>query len=386
MAISWEESSQITAGLILSGRIAKHSVQSDSFLSPYDKLIKEFQAGKEKEELIISVGLEAVHTCLQSIEQMNGTKEADWPQILQTTSMYWDAGNKLGKFSEKLKRGEPIDWAMLNYYAKLAQQNQGKDFTPLSEVTESGVIYVKTGWKPWDEHLCGIPQVGLVVIGGMSYSGKTWSWIKLSSEFAKEHPDKNVAFFSLEMTLPELKERYDTGKLHIDVQRRLLLCPHPMNVESVIAKAACIENLGLVGIDYADLLVEDETNESAMTKIYRVLALGSKELNCPIILYAQLNGATGKLPRPQNLRWTRLAEAIGWSVIMTFNPNTDWRGGIVTETKLPKNKNCAYLLAYKMKGGFRNHMDDSPGAIEMPYRPNLGFGDNSRWYKINDDD
>ena len=217
MGVTWDEASQITAGLVLSGRISKNSIRSDAFLSPYDKLIKEFQAGKSKEELIISVGLDAFHSCLISIENMNGTGEADWPAILQTTSMYWQAGQKLGKFSEKLSRGEPVDWAQVTYYAKLAQQNQGGDFTPLSAITESGVTYVKTGWKPIDEHLCGFPSVGLIVIGGLPGSGKTWSWIKLSSEFAKLHTDKKVAFFSLEMILGEIKERYDAIKLDKEV-------------------------------------------------------------------------------------------------------------------------------------------------------------------------
>jgi hypothetical protein len=386
MGVSWDEASQITAGLVLSGRISKNSVRSDSFLSPYDKLIKEFQAGKQKEELILSVGLEPVHTCLIAIENLNGTKDADWNSILETTSMYYDAGNRLGKFSEKLKRGDPIDWAMLNYYAKLAQQNQGGDFTPLSAITERGVTYIKTGWKPIDEHLCGFPSVGLIVIGGLPGSGKTWSWIKLSSEFAKFHIDKKVAFFSLEMILGEIKERYDAIKLDKEVQSRILVCPHPMNVESIVAKSATIENLGLVGIDFADLLIEKDTNESEMSHIYRTLMLGAKELNCPVVLYAQLNGSVGRLPRPNALRWTRLAEALGWSVLMLYNPLSDWREGIETKTKLVKKKGTAYLLAWKMRGGFRLHMDDSPGAIMIPFRGDIGFGDKSHWFKIDDDD
>lgn len=386
MSLTWEESSQITAGLVLTGRISRNSVRPDLFLSPYDKLISELQAGKEKEDLILSVGLEPVHTALASIENMNGTKEADWPSILETTSMYYNAGSKLGKFSEKLKRGEPVDWAQITYYAKLAQQNQGGDFTPLSEIKGSGVSYVKTGWKPIDEHLCGFPSVGLVVIGGLPGSGKTWSWIKLSAEFAKEHPDKNVAFFTLEMIQEEVKERYDPLQLSEEVKQRILINPHPINVEGVVAKASSIENLGLVGIDFADLLIEKDTNESEMSHIYRTLMLGAKELNCPIVLYAQLNGSTEKLPRPNNLRWTRLAEALGWSVLMLYNPMTDWRDGVSTKTKLQKRKNAAYLLAWKMRGGFRVHMDDSPGAIMIPFRGDVGFGDKSIWFKIDDND
>jgi replicative DNA helicase len=231
-----------------------------------------------------------------------------------------------------------------------------------------------------------LPSVGLVVIGGLPGSGKTWSWIKLSSEFAKEHPDKLVAFFSLEMILGEIKERYNAMSYPAEVMHRIRVCPHPMNVEAVIAKAATFENLGLVGIDFADLLVEKDTNESEMTRIYRVLMLGAKELNCPIVLYAQLNGSTERLPRPNNLRWTRLAEALGWSVLMLYNPATDWREGITTKTKLQKYKNHVYLLAWKMRGGFRNHLDDNPGAISISYRQDKGFGNNSHWFKIDDED
>jgi len=304
MAVTWEEASEITAGLVLTGKLSKNSVNPDYFLSPYNKLISDFKAGKEKDDLILSVGLNPVHTALESCKNLNGTGDADWTGILERTYNQYEAGVRLGKMSERLIRGEDVDWSKINYYSKLAQQNQGGDFTKLSQITETSVPFIKTGWKPIDDHLGGIPAVGLIIVGGLPGTGKTWEWIKISSEFAKYHTDKNVAFFSLEMTLPEINGRYNALNLPEEVKDRILVNPHPMRVEDIISKASSIENLGLVGIDFADLLIQGDTTESSMAHIYRTLMLGAKELNCPIKLYSQLRrNYDGSLPKPNQLRW-----------------------------------------------------------------------------------
>jgi len=32
------------------------------------------------------------------------------------------------------------------------------------------------------------------------------------------------------------------------------------------------------------------------------------------------------------------------------------------------NENAAYIIAWKVRGGFRKHPDDSPGAILTPFK------------------
>jgi hypothetical protein len=65
---------------------------------------------------------------------------------------------------------------------------------------------------------------------------------------------------------------------------------------------------------------------------------------------------------------------------MLHNPLVGWDS--TEETSLPKQKQSAYILVWKMRGGFRKHLNDSPGAIMIPFRGDKGWGDKSRWFTL----
>jgi hypothetical protein len=395
MAISWQDSSEVNAGLILDKRKSANSVNPDRLFPPYNDIIKAVQNGMTEPELLIErFGIAPIQAALDAAHNLNGTGELDWSGILEQKAAEYEAGAKLEKFGRKMQVGDNVDFAQVRYYAELAQRSATTKFTPLSKVEEADTPYIKTGWSPVDKQLFGIPKVGLVVVGGPTGAGKTWLFTKLSACFAQTHPEKVVAFFSLEMMLEEIKGRYKPYDLPLDVQERILLYPHPTEVENVIAQAATLENLGLVGIDFADLLIPGETTAAAMEKVYKVLMLGAKELGVPIILLAQLTGYNGGVPTPDMMRWTRLAGMLGWSVWTVYNPLKDWFGEEASKNAgLPLQRNTAFLCAWKMRGGFWKEgpdgekvlRDDDPIAIQTPYLVDKGWGDKSRTYSLQKD-
>lgn len=392
MTLSWQDASQIVAGLLLEGRIAENALRPELFYEPYNKIVKEIQAGtREKELLIEKLGVSTIRDCLDIVHDMNGTGELNWTEILERTAIAYEAGIKLEKFAQKLQRGDNVDWSQVTYYAKLASQSETSKFTPLSQVNAVDTPYIKTGYDPIDKNLFGIPKVGLIVIGGATYSGKTWFFTKLSSAFAKSHPKKVVAFFSLEMMLEEIKSRYKPYNLPNSVQDRILLYPHPTTTDNVIAQAATIDNLGMVGIDFADMLVKQEITAGIMESVYKTLALGAKELGVPIVLLAQLTGYNGGIPTPDMMRWTRLAGMLGWSVWTIYNPMKDWFGEEATKNvSLPLQPHRAFLCVWKMRGGFWKEgengqkilREDDPIAIQIGFKPELGWGDQSRTFSL----
>ena len=385
MPLSWQDCSEIVCGKVIKGQYSINAVRPDIFFPPYCDIIKAIKTGTtEVEDLIEIIGLSPVQAALDSIRDINGLGDANWVSLLEKTYASYDAGQKLEKAGRKLQRGEEIDWAIIKQYEQRALEGIGGDFVPLSNVQGGEVPFIETGWEALDTHLGGIPSVGLIVVGGNPGIGKTTFMLKLASKFAEKHANKNVAIFTLEMVLGEIAMRMrEVEKLSANVESRILLNDYPVSPEEAINKAATIGDLGLICIDFADLMIKGDNSESAMAHIYRTLMLGAKQLHCPIVLIAQLIKYTGGLPKPRHLRYTKLAEALAWMILMLYDPATDFQSEEKTNSELPILDNAAFILAWKVRGGFRKHLDEAPGAIQLNFRGDKGWGDKkSRWFSL----
>jgi len=371
--MNWESSSEIVAGLIIEGKCAPHSVRKDMFFPPYDEIVARIQKGDCIEDVITKVGINPIQVAKEASHSLNGLSSANWVKILEDTAISFTSGTKLRKFGEKLEKGEEVDWSQVNFIASRAMENIGGNFTPMSDIEAMEVPFKKTGFRPIDDHLGGLPQVGQVVLAASPGTGKTTLMANLAGCWIKEHPGERIAIFTLEMMASELKMRFnEVVKLSKEEMERLLINDEPfLTPEDIIAKASTIENLGLVCIDFADLLVKGESSESSVAIIYRTFMLGAKKLGCPIVLLSQLSRSyDGGLPRPFHIRYTGLAEALAWMILMLYNPNNDWfKEG--DEEILPAVEGRAYMLCWKCRGGFRIH--DAPGAIQIPYKGNKGW-------------
>jgi len=83
---------------------------------------------------------------------------------------------------------------------------------------------------------------------------------------------------------------------------------------------------------------------------------------------------------------TRLAEAFAYMVLMTYNPNTDYHAE-KDEHILPIRPNMAYLCCWLSRGGSKTHKTDFPGAIQIAFRGDKGWGSKTKstsWYPLNE--
>lgn len=115
--------------------------------------------------------------------------------------------------------------------------------------------------------------------------------------------------------------------------------------------------------------------------------IGAKQLHIPIILLSQLSYKyQGGLPHPDHLRYTSLAKALAWMIIMLYNPSSDFYeedSGVADMLPIVEDK--AYMILWKVRGGFRKHINDSPGAIQIAFRGDKGWGDKTSersWYSL----
>jgi Replicative DNA helicase len=377
--------SELVSGLVLTNRVSKESVRPEIFCSPYDNLIRLWKAGDytDYSDLIGSIGLMPIQSAVQAASSVNQDSRVDWVQVLEKASIRSDLAFQFDKHAKKLRRGEDIDApnliSQLNKLSKVESKVQ-----TLYSIKEETVAFLPTGWRAFDENLVGLPKVGLVVIGAPPKTGKTTSLIKISVSFIRKYPDKKALLFSFEMPAGEYKKRiHDLNLVHPlteEEENRILICEEIMSVDAManVTAGFAKDNIGLVGIDFVDFLVQDVMDEQKMTHCYLTCATLAKQLSIPVILLSQLNGYyQGGLPRPIHLRFTRMAEALSWMVLMLYNPAQDYFEK--KDAGLPITIGKAYIIAWLIRGGFPNHLEDSPGAIQISWSGKTGWMDRGSW-------
>ncbi len=387
MTDSWRDTSELVGGLVITGRISSNTVRPELFYPPIDEVIKLYKSGTVgPEELSEMCGWTAISSLMEAAASINGTgSKLDWIKKLELSYANYTSGDELEKLGKKLKKGEQIDFSKLTTIAAKAQTGQSS-LVRASDIEPRETPFILSGYKPVDDHLGGHPAVGLLLIGGRPGTGKTTLLIRLVKSFLAQHPDKTVAVFSIEMLAEELRKRADEiVEFTQDELERWIICDEPYTAEQIINKCATIDNLGFVGIDFADMMIIGESNEGKYTELYKNLALGSKSLRVPIALLAQFSGTySGGVPKPEHFRWTRLAEALAWEIWTIWNPEKDYFAA--DEDLLPIVDGKAYICVWKIRGGFRIHREDCPGAIQIPYKNDLGWHSTiSKWFVMRTD-
>lgn len=403
MATNWKDASEIVMGLILKNELSENAVRPDILYPPYDGVMRAIKRGNWTIESLIEIcGVGPISAALESINHLNGTRTSvDWIRVLEMSNATYVAGSELEQIAKKLMKNDNVDLSKLHVIAQKAQAGEGK-LTSAASVVAREVPFILSGYAPLDREMGGIPEVGLITVGGATKSGKT-SWIiRVIFDFLKQHPDKYICFFSIEMLKEELKmrmkevepncERVDeeTGEIIQDERlSRILIQDGPTTPEQIASIASQVDNLGAVVIDFADLMIQGEASESKYASMYVTLMLAAKSLHCPIFLLAQFNRQyTGNLPRPNFLRYTGLAEALSWMLITLWNPEISYHVGDDDDEdmELPILEGHAYIIVWLCRGGFRLHPNDSPGAIAVPFNGRRGWHPNrGSWYSLRKD-
>jgi replicative DNA helicase len=188
---------------------------------------------------------------------------------------------------------------------------------------EGGMHGVWTGFKKLDEMTTGLHPGELIIVAGRPGMGKTAFALSVAAHASAHSPGKTVtALFSLEMAKAQLVQRMLCSEAEIDMHRlragklsnaeiqKLGIKANPLyeapifiddtpgiNVMEIRAKSRRLkarENLGLIIIDYMQLMTSLERSESRqqeISQISRGLKSIAKELNVPVVALSQLSRA-----------------------------------------------------------------------------------------------
>lgn len=234
-------------------------------------------------------------------------------------------------YSEKGGVNETVNYAEQRIYS-ISKDKYKDGFDKISDVIKehyrtlnllkedpNALSGIQTRYSSIDRLLIGMGKGDLVIIGGRPGMGKTSFAMNIAANIAKT-TDKNIAIFSLEMTSEQLVARMlgseamidsstmRTGKLSDDDWRHLAeaasvlsrtniyIDPSSNNTPSTIrAKLRRLDNIGLVVIDYLQLMYPDKVTDNRVNdiaNITRSLKLIAKDFEAPLILCSQLARGT----------------------------------------------------------------------------------------------
>lgn len=174
----------------------------------------------------------------------------------------------------------------------------------------------RTGYKYLDTVTSGLNKSDLILIAARPGMGKTSFALNIATNVARRG-DKEVAVFSLEMSREQLATRMLSTEALVDshklrsgyltnddwvrlAQSAGVLSGLPMyfddtagvTVQQIKAKLRRIKNLGLVVIDYLQLMtstLKTDNRVLVISEITRQLKIMAKELDIPVILLSQLS-------------------------------------------------------------------------------------------------
>lgn len=219
----------------------------------------------------------------------------------------------------------PLKTAITEAYERLGALN-GPD--------RDKFVGARTGFTLLDSITSGLNKSDLIIIAARPGMGKTSFAMNIATNVARRSGDKEVVTFNLEMSKEQLATRILSTEALVDSNSLrngringedwvklatsagyLSTLPlyiddtASMTVQQMKAKLRRTKNLGLVIIDYIQLMESTSKSDNrvvVISEITRQLKVMAKELNVPVILLSQLSraveGRTDKRPMLSDLR------------------------------------------------------------------------------------
>ena len=261
----------------------------------------------------------------------------------------------------------PISQVLLDVYARLEEL----------AASDSAIPGLSTGLTDLDRAISGLNKSDLILLAARPGMGKTSLALNIALNVGK-HSGKTVAMFSLEMSREQLAMRLLSSEALVENNRLITgdlrdsdwikvaeaagtltktdirLDDNPLlTVSDMSAKCRRLDNLGLVVIDYLQLMSSagagvkhsGESRQQAVSEISRMLKIMAKELQVPVLCLSQLSRANekrdDKRPMLSDLRESGAIEQDADIVLFIFredyySPDSDKRN--IAELIVAKNR------------------------------------------------
>ena len=300
-------------------------------------------------------------------------------------------------YSEQNEVSGILETAQNRLYS-IAQGKESRSFRHIREVITDVYAHLNqlvtdpasaqgtsTGFSSLDKVLAGMGNSDLVIVGARPGMGKTSFCLNIGTNVAKA-TKKAVAIFSLEMSAEQLVNRIISSEALVDsyalrtgelkpeqwdhiaqassslIGCDILIDDTPgINVSTMKAKLRRVKNLGLVIIDYLQLMQSDkkiENRTQEVSEMSRALKIMAKELGVPVICCSQLSrtteGRTNKRPMPSDLRESGSIEQDADVIIFLYRDEVYQQNQNGDPVPSDTEQNVAEIIVAKNRHGSTN--------------------------------
>ena len=290
----------------------------------------------------------------------------------------------------------PISNVLIDVYDRLTELAAGG---VAAQVCGESIPGLSTGLTDLDRAISGLNKSDLILLAARPGMGKTSMALNILLEAGKKS-GKNVAFFSLEMSREQLalrlissecfvdNKKLVTGKLTEEDWEKVAVAADSLNrsrifidddssvsVADISAKCRRMDNLGLVIIDYLQLMqsaggrtYSGENRQQVVSDISRALKIMAKELDVPVLCLSQLSRAnesrSDKRPMLSDLRESGAIEQDADIVMFLYR-----EGYYDKDTPNPNLAEC--IIAKNRHGETR--------TVELQWLPEFTTFGNMEW-------
>ena len=283
----------------------------------------------------------------------------------------------------------PISQVLLDAYARLEEL----------AASDSAIPGLSTGLTDLDRAISGLNKSDLILLAARPGMGKTSMALNILLEAGKKS-GKNVVFFSLEMSREQLALRLISSECFVDNKKlvtgnlgpedweKIMVATESLNrshilidddstvsVADILAKCRRVDNLGLVIIDYLQLMqsaggrqYSGENRQQVVSDISRALKIMAKELDVPVLCLSQLSRAnesrSDKRPMLSDLRESGAIEQDADIVMFLYR-----EGYYDKDTPNPNLAEC--IIAKNRHGETR--------TVELQWLPEFTTFGNMEW-------
>jgi len=261
----------------------------------------------------------------------------EYVSILKDKSLLRHIAETAGELTELIQAGtgsaqEVLEMAEQRIYSiRRGRSAQGLEhistvilsvYDRLNELAAQGteVPGLSTGLPDVDRAIAGLNKSDLILVAARPGMGKTSMGLNFLLHAGK-FSGKSVVFFSLEMSREQLAMRLIAGESFVELKKlitgklteedwtkiaaaaaslnktRILIDDDPMlSVSDMNAKCRRVDDLGLVVIDYLQLMTSaggptraGDNRQQIVSDISRALKIMAKELNVPVVCLSQLS-------------------------------------------------------------------------------------------------